>query len=46
MDLIQQVKGTYSDSREEEEEEEVTEIIGITREAESSSKLALFSYPF
>ncbi|XP_047175751.1 B3 domain-containing transcription factor NGA1 [Vigna umbellata] len=36
MDLIQQVKGTYSDSREEEEEEEVTEIIGITREAESS----------
>ncbi|ESW11036.1 hypothetical protein PHAVU_009G260100 [Phaseolus vulgaris] len=36
MDLIQQVKGNYSDSREEEEEEEVAEIMGITREAESS----------
>ncbi|RDX62700.1 B3 domain-containing transcription factor NGA1, partial [Mucuna pruriens] len=37
MELMQQVKGNYSDSREEEEEEEATEIITITREAESSN---------
>ncbi|CAJ1976050.1 unnamed protein product [Sphenostylis stenocarpa] len=36
MDLMQQVKGNYSDSREEEEEEEVAEIMAITREPESS----------
>ncbi|TKY61175.1 B3 domain-containing transcription factor NGA1 [Spatholobus suberectus] len=35
MELMQHVKGNYSDSREEEEEEEATEIITITREAES-----------
>ncbi|KAK7397488.1 hypothetical protein VNO78_18663 [Psophocarpus tetragonolobus] len=36
MELMQQVKGNYSDSREEEEEEEAAEIITRTREAESS----------
>jgi len=43
MELMQQVKGNYSDSREEEEEEEAA---AITRESESSSKLALLPYPF
>ncbi|XP_027350624.1 B3 domain-containing transcription factor NGA1-like [Abrus precatorius] len=36
MELMQEVKGNYSDSREEEEEEEAAEIITIAREAESS----------
>ncbi|KAL2345969.1 hypothetical protein Fmac_007254 [Flemingia macrophylla] len=42
MELIRQVKGNYSDGREDEEdEEEAVEIITATREAESSSSSRL-----